>query len=131
MTILARERGILTLRTAIAIHLVSIHPERILIEMSIESATRFLDAITHDEILRHQFDYAQTPEDFLSLAQEMGFSFTTPELAQVVVASSTGVETRRSTGVWKWLRQMKWATREHFAELNPPAQAEHLPVQVD
>jgi predicted ribosomally synthesized peptide with nif11-like leader len=93
--------------------------------MSIESATRFLDAVTDDEVLRHQFDYAQTPEDFLSLAQEMGFSFTTRELAQVVLDSSTGVEIRRSTGVWKWLRQMKWVTREHFAGMEPPVKAEN------
>jgi predicted ribosomally synthesized peptide with nif11-like leader len=85
--------------------------------MSIESATRFLDAVTDNEVLRHQFDYAQTPEDFLSLAQEMGFSFTTYELTQVVLEGSRGIEIRRITGVWKWLRQMKWATRQHFTEI--------------
>ncbi len=85
--------------------------------MSLESATRFLNAVTDNEPLRHRFDYVQSPEDFLSLAQEMGFSFTTQELTQVVLEGSRGVELRRITGIWKWLRHTKWATREHFTEI--------------
>jgi predicted ribosomally synthesized peptide with nif11-like leader len=92
--------------------------------MSIESATQFLDKVTDDEGLRRQFTYAQSPEDFLSLAQEMGFSFTTQELVQVVTEKSAGVQTRRATGVWKWLRQMNWISPEHRAKLDLVAPAE-------
>ncbi len=85
--------------------------------MSIESANRFLNAVTDNEPLRHRFDQVQTPEDFVSLAQEMGFNFTTHELTQIVLEGSRGIEIRRVTGIWKWLRHTKWSTREHFAEI--------------
>ncbi len=89
--------------------------------MSIESAIRFLDTVTDDETLRRQFEHAQTPADFLSLVQEMGFNFTTQELIQAVKENSAGVETRRHTGVWKWLRQVNWVARDYFGDFDGDA----------
>jgi predicted ribosomally synthesized peptide with nif11-like leader len=76
--------------------------------MSIESATRFLEAITYDETLRDKFADVQDPEGFLRISEQLGYSFTTEELMAVAREQSQGVEMRRSTGVWKWLRHVNW-----------------------
>lgn len=76
--------------------------------MSLESATRFLSAVSQDELLREKFETAADPRDFLHISQQLGYSFTTEELMEVVKAQSQGVVVRRNTGVWKWLRHINW-----------------------
>ncbi len=76
--------------------------------MSIKSAARFLSAASHDQLVRDRFSAVQSPEDFLSVSQEMGYSFTTDELKKLVIRQSRNAKTRRSTGVWHWLRNVTW-----------------------
>jgi predicted ribosomally synthesized peptide with nif11-like leader len=76
--------------------------------MSIESATRFLEAVAYDETLRSKFDGVDGPEEFLRTTEKLGYSFTTDELMTIAHEQSQGVEIRRSTGVWKWLRRINW-----------------------
>lgn len=76
--------------------------------MSIESATRFLEAVSYDEMLREKFESVATPEDFLRVSEQLGYSFTTEELMTIARAQSQGVTVRRHTGVWKWLRTVNW-----------------------
>jgi predicted ribosomally synthesized peptide with nif11-like leader len=76
--------------------------------MSIESANRFLSTAATDEDLRFQFRAVHSPEDFLNVSQELGYSFTTTELLTLAQEYSQEVITRRSTGVWKWLRRVDW-----------------------
>jgi predicted ribosomally synthesized peptide with nif11-like leader len=76
--------------------------------MSIESANRFLNAAATDEELREKFGWVQSPADFLSVSQRLGYSFTTDELMALAKQQSEGIHLRRSTGVWKWLRHTHW-----------------------
>jgi predicted ribosomally synthesized peptide with nif11-like leader len=76
--------------------------------MSIKSAARFLSAASQDQVLRDRFNAVSSPEDFLSVTQEMGYSFTTDELKRLVVRKSRSVKVRRDTGVWRWLRNVTW-----------------------
>ncbi|MCL6435362.1 MAG: Nif11-like leader peptide family natural product precursor [Leptolyngbyaceae cyanobacterium HOT.MB2.61] len=76
--------------------------------MSIESANRFLEAVAYDETLRSKFEGVSSPEDFLRITEQLGYSFTTEELMAIAKEQSQGVTIRRSTGVWKWLRSVKW-----------------------
>ena len=79
--------------------------------MSVESATRFLTAAAHDQILREKFTFAASPEEFLKISDQLGYCFTIVELEQLIRDSSQGVVVRRSTGVWKWLRSVNWVER--------------------
>jgi predicted ribosomally synthesized peptide with nif11-like leader len=76
--------------------------------MSIKSAARFLSAASQDQQVRDRFSAVMSPEDFLSVSQEMGYSFTTDELKRLVVRQSRSVKVRRETGVWRWLRDVTW-----------------------
>ena len=76
--------------------------------MSIESANRFLEAVAHDEALRSKFEGVTGPDDFIRVTEKLGYSFTTDELMAIAREQSQGVQVRRSTGVWKWLRGIKW-----------------------
>jgi len=76
--------------------------------MSIESATRFLEAAAQDEALREKFNSVNCPEDFLRITEQLGYSFTTDELMAIAKEQSQGILVRRPTGVWKWLRGIKW-----------------------
>jgi predicted ribosomally synthesized peptide with nif11-like leader len=76
--------------------------------MSIESASRFLSAAAADEDLRIRFERVASPQDFLSVSQQLGYSFTTDELMTLAKERSQGILIRRSTGVWKWLRAVNW-----------------------
>ena len=76
--------------------------------MSIESASRFLEAAASDEGLRRKFEGVEGPDDFLKMTEQLGYSFTTDELMAIAHEQSQGVEVRRSTGVWKWLRGINW-----------------------
>jgi predicted ribosomally synthesized peptide with nif11-like leader len=76
--------------------------------MSIESANRFLEAVASDEALRSKFEQVDGPDDFLRISEQLGYSFTTAELMALAKEQSMGISVRRSTGVWKWLRGVKW-----------------------
>lgn len=76
--------------------------------MSIESASRFLEAVAYDETLREKFEAVESPEDFLRVSEQLGYSFTTEELMAIAREQSQGVTVRRHTGVWRWLRGVKW-----------------------
>lgn len=76
--------------------------------MTMQNATRFLEAISQDETLRERFIRVSTPEEFLDVCQQLGYSFTTEELKNLVKEQSQGVLVRRGTGVWKWLRSVNW-----------------------
>ncbi len=76
--------------------------------MSVESATRFLTVAAQDQIIREKFNAVTSPEEFLKISDQLGYSFTIAELKQLIRESSQDVEVRRSTGVWKWLRNVNW-----------------------
>jgi predicted ribosomally synthesized peptide with nif11-like leader len=78
--------------------------------MSLESAQRFLEAVAYDDELREKFNLVQTPEDFLRLTEQLGYSFTAAELMAIAKAEgeNKGITTRRRTGVWHWLRTINW-----------------------
>lgn len=76
--------------------------------MSKESANQFLLKASHDLEFQHQFEQAGTPEEFLKLARELGYDFTSDELREIVKEHSEGVTLRRHTGIWTWLRSVKW-----------------------
>ena len=76
--------------------------------MSLESASRFLEAVAYDEAMRDKFENVHSPEDFLKVIDQLGYSFTTDELLTLAREQSQGVNVRRHTGVWKWLRGINW-----------------------
>lgn len=79
--------------------------------MSIKSAARFLSAASQDQEIRDRFQLVESPDDFLCVSQEMGYSFTTAELKKIVTLKSRNIQVRRTTGVWRWLRQVNWVER--------------------
>jgi predicted ribosomally synthesized peptide with nif11-like leader len=76
--------------------------------MSIESASRFLEAVAYDETLRNRFGRVQSPDEFLRVSQQLGYCFTTEELLGLAREQSQGITLRRSTGAWRWLRSVHW-----------------------
>jgi hypothetical protein len=76
--------------------------------MSVRSAARFLSAAAQDGQVRDRFAGVDSPEAFLQVSQCMGYTFTTAELLRLVRVKSLKNETRRLTGVWKWLRGVNW-----------------------
>jgi Nif11 domain len=76
--------------------------------MSVRSAARFLSAAAQDGQVRDRFAGVNSPEEFLQVSQCMGYTFTTAELLRLVRVKSLKNETRRLTGVWKWLRGVNW-----------------------
>ena len=76
--------------------------------MSRESAENFLEAATVDSILRDKLTAAGNFEEFVQIAQSMGYNFTAQELKLVIKENSEGVTMRRKTGVWPWLRHFSW-----------------------
>jgi predicted ribosomally synthesized peptide with nif11-like leader len=79
--------------------------------MSIKSAARFLSAASQDQEIRDRFQLVESPDDFLCVSQEMGYSFTTAELKKIITLKSRNIQVRRTTGVWRWLRQVNWVER--------------------
>jgi predicted ribosomally synthesized peptide with nif11-like leader len=76
--------------------------------MSKESAKQFLQDAVKSMPLREKFSDVRTPKEFLDTAQMLGYNFTTEELESIVKEASQGVETRRPTGIWPWLRTIPW-----------------------
>ncbi|MBP0005715.1 MAG: Nif11-like leader peptide family natural product precursor [Cyanobacteria bacterium SBC] len=84
--------------------------------MSKESAEKFLSDVLYHSELREQFNDVQNPEEFLNVARQLGYDFSTAELEAVAHAHSLGVHTRRQTGIWPWLRSVNWIDRNHSNE---------------
>jgi predicted ribosomally synthesized peptide with nif11-like leader len=80
--------------------------------MSVKSAIRFLQAATQDEAFRGKFGTVSSPDEFLQVSHRLGYSFTTEELRKVVTHKSRSVVTRRTTGVWPWLRDVNWLSEQ-------------------
>jgi len=76
--------------------------------MSKESAKQFLREAVRNMSLREQFADVRTPKEFIDMASTLGYSFTTEELEAIVKEASQGVEIRRPTGIWPWLRTVPW-----------------------
>lgn len=76
--------------------------------MSTRGASDFLEAVSHNEELREKFATVNSPDEFLEVSRQLGYSFTTEELLTLVRERSKGVLVRRNTGVWKWLRSINW-----------------------
>ncbi len=76
--------------------------------MSVKSASRFLCAVSQDQRLRDQFVDVQSPNDFVRISSRLGYTFTSTDLKTVISQYSNGVLLRRRTGVWKWLRDVRW-----------------------
>jgi transposase len=76
--------------------------------MSIESANRLLTAAAQDEQIRDRFTTVSTQADFLQTSERLGYCFTATEFAEVIAAHSQGILRRRTTGVWRWLREINW-----------------------
>lgn len=76
--------------------------------MSKQSANQFLEAAAQDTDLREKFQAADEPQQFIEVASELGYNFTTDELKDVVTEHSKGVKLRRKTGIWPWLRTVRW-----------------------
>ena len=76
--------------------------------MSKESVTQFLEVAAQDESVRHWFQQVTCPEEFLRVSEQLGYRFTIDELRAIAREQSQGVLVRRSTGVWKWLREVHW-----------------------
>lgn len=76
--------------------------------MSKESAKQFLKEAVNNMSLRDKFADVRTPQEFIDVATTLGYDFTTEELETIVKEASQGVETRRPTGVWPWLRTIPW-----------------------
>ncbi|MFM7449284.1 MAG: Nif11-like leader peptide family natural product precursor [Leptolyngbyaceae cyanobacterium] len=76
--------------------------------MSKESVTQFLEVAAQDESVRNLFCSVTCPEEFLQVSQQLGYRFTLDEFKAIAHEQSQGVQVRRSTGVWKWLRQIHW-----------------------
>lgn len=76
--------------------------------MSKKNVTQFLADAAQNRALREKFQAATSREEFLSIAQQLGYDFTTEELQNVIHNCSEGIEVRRNTGVWPWLRSVCW-----------------------
>ncbi len=76
--------------------------------MSKENAVEFLRIASYNTEFRKQFEEVANPAEFIQVAQEQGYDFTTAELQEVVKEHSKGVLVRRKTGVWHWLRTIPW-----------------------
>lgn len=77
--------------------------------MAKENAEQFLEVATHDAALRDKLKAVSNLEEFVEVAQAMGYKFTSQELKAVIKENSEGVIMRRKTGIWPWLRQFSWA----------------------
>ncbi len=88
--------------------------------MSVENAEQFLkDALHHPEV-RAAFHDAKTPQDFFKISESLGYNFSGQELETVVSEHSQGVQIRRRTGIWQWLRTVNWIDRQEAQSQSSP-----------
>lgn len=76
--------------------------------MAKESAYQFLEDATSDSSLREKMTAASSPEEFIKMAETLGYIFTNQELKDVISENSENVTMRRQTGIWPWLRHVNW-----------------------
>jgi len=76
--------------------------------MSKKNVTQFLADAAQNRDLREKLQTANSSEEFLNIAQQLGYNFTTEELQNVIHHYSQGIEVRRNTGIWPWLRSVNW-----------------------
>lgn len=103
-----------------------------------ESAIKFLKDAADDIDLRNRFNEVRNSEEFIKIAAELGYVFTTKNLLSVVKEQSQ-LATERRDGVWQWLQSVNWIEKDKIH--NPPItlvyQAEqaqkfmHLQVDVE
>ncbi|MDJ1183397.1 Nif11-like leader peptide family natural product precursor [Roseofilum casamattae] len=79
--------------------------------MSNAEAMRFLKDANSKHGLRQTMEGASNPEAFIQIVKQLGYNFETKELEEVAHQQSEGITTRRSTGVWHWLRTVNWIDR--------------------
>lgn len=79
--------------------------------MSVENATKFLEEVAQRNDIRSHFLHVRSPQEFANVAGDLGFHFTPQELKDVVKEHSAGVNQRRHTGVWEWLRTVPWVEK--------------------
>jgi predicted ribosomally synthesized peptide with nif11-like leader len=58
--------------------------------MSQESVTEFFLAVSSDEALQEKLEATTDPENFVNIAQESGYSFTTEDLMAVISSQNEG-----------------------------------------
>lgn len=76
--------------------------------MTKESAYQFLEDATSDFSLREKMTAAHNPEEFIKMAETLGYNFTHQELRDVISEYSENITMRRQTGIWPWLRHVNW-----------------------
>lgn len=76
--------------------------------MSKKNASQFLTDATENRTLRETLETAANAQEFLNIAHQLGYTFTTEELNSVIHDCSDGINLRRNTGVWPWLRSVNW-----------------------
>ncbi|MBW4663900.1 MAG: Nif11-like leader peptide family natural product precursor [Chroococcus sp. CMT-3BRIN-NPC107] len=76
--------------------------------MSKKNVNQFLADAAQNRTLRETLQKATDAEEFLNISRQLGYTFTTEELREVINDCSEGIQVRRSTGVWPWLRNVNW-----------------------
>ena len=82
--------------------------KEVTLNMSTENAEQFLELITEDAALRDKLTGIASFDEFVNVAQSMGYEFSKHELKIIIKENSEGVTMRRKTGIWPWLRQFSW-----------------------
>lgn len=76
--------------------------------MSQKTVTQFLQAVAQSTSLRNSFKAATNSQEFIKIAEELGYAFTTEDLKAVIKEYSEEGMQRRQTGIWPWLRSVSW-----------------------
>jgi predicted ribosomally synthesized peptide with nif11-like leader len=76
--------------------------------MSKKTANQFLEAAAVDATFREQFKSATNVDEFIKIAQDLGYSFSPEDLNAIVQEFSGETTLRRKTGIWPWLRLVNW-----------------------
>lgn len=76
--------------------------------MSKKNASQFLADTAQNRTLRETLGTANNAEEFLNIARQLGYTFTTDELSKVIHDYSEGLKVKRNTGIWFWLRNVNW-----------------------
>lgn len=77
--------------------------------MSKKNAIQFLADAAQNRTLRETLETATNAQQFLNIAHQLGYTFTTEDLSNAIHDSSEGIKVRRNTGVWPWLRHVHWS----------------------
>lgn len=85
--------------------------------ISKQDVNNFLKAAAQNTALQEKLKLAANPEEFIKIASELGYTFTSEMLLAAVKEYSEGVTSRRQTGVWRWLRSVNWVERPIRGEM--------------